>query len=245
MKVSIVFPAYNEEKRITNTLVAFDDFFNQKKEQDNLDYELLVVVNGTTDRTLEVVKKLQQNRPHIRMLNTPQGGKGWAIKLGFQDALTRDNDIIGFNDADMSTSPEEYYKLIRSISHVDGIIASRYMPGAVVTPPRPKIKRWGSKLFYEPLIRLLFGMKYYDYQCGAKIFKRHVISTIAPAITVHQWAIDLELLYLCKRNNYSVYEFPTVWVEKDGSKLRMFSSGMKMLTTLFALRWHYLKKNSL
>ena len=47
------------------------------------------------------------------MINTPEGGKGWAIKLGFQDALTRENDLIGFNDADMSTSPEEYYKLIK------------------------------------------------------------------------------------------------------------------------------------
>ena len=245
MKVSIVFPAYNEEQRITNTLVAFDDFFKQKKEQDNLDYELLVVINGTTDKTVQVVQRLQQSRPQICMINTPQGGKGWAIKLGFQDALTRDNDIIGFNDADMSTSPEEYYKLIRSLSNVDGIIASRYMPGALVIPPRPKIKRWGSRFFYEPLIRLLFGMNYYDYQCGAKIFKRPVITTITPDISVHQWAIDLELLYLCKRNNYSVYEFPTVWVEKDGSKLRMFSSGMKMLGTVCALRWQYFKKNNL
>lgn len=241
MKVSIVFPAYNEENRITNTLIAFDDFFKQKKDNEGLDYELLVAVNGTTDRTPEIVQTLQKDRPHICMINTPKGGKGWALKLGFQDALTRSNDIIGFNDADMSTSPEEYYKLIRSFAHSDGIIASRYMPGATVIPPRPKIKRWGSKLFYEPLIRMLYGLNYYDYQCGAKIFKRSVIDTIAPKITVDQWAIDLELLYLCKRNNYQIREFPTVWIEKDGSKLHMFRSGMKMLGTVVALRWRYLK----
>ncbi|CAN5185327.1 N/A [soil metagenome] len=242
MKVSIVFPAYNEEHRITNTLISFDDFFKQKKDQENLDYELLVVINNTTDNSPQIVQKLQETRPHIRMINTPQGGKGWAIKLGFQDALTRDNDVIGFNDADMSTSPEEYYKLIRSVANVDGIIASRYMPGATVIPPRPKIKRLGSRLVYEPLIRLLFGLNYYDYQCGAKLFKRAVIARIAPEITVRHWAIDLELLYLCKRHNYSIYEFPTVWVEKDGSKLHMFRSGMKMLGTVFALRWHYFRK---
>lgn len=245
MKISIVIPAYNEEKRITQTLIAFDDFFKQKKEQGDLNYELLVVVNGTTDNTPEVVKKLQENRNHIRMINTPQGGKGWAIKLGFQDALTRDNDVIGFNDADMSTDPEEYYKLITHLQTADGIIASRYIPGAVVIPPRPKIKRWGSKLFYEPLIKVLFGLNYYDYQCGAKIFKRPVIDHITPAISVQQWAIDLELLYLCKRNNYKIHEFPTVWIEKDGSKLKMFRSGMKMLGTVIALRWRYFKKNEI
>lgn len=244
MKVSIVIPAYNEEKRITQTLIAFDDFFKQKKEQNHLDYELLVVINGTTDSTSEVVAKLQENRSHIRMINTPQGGKGWALKLGFQDALTRDNDIIGFNDADMSTDPEEYYKLIAALAPTDGIIASRYMPGAIVIPPRPKIKRWGSRLFYEPLIRTLFGLNYYDYQCGAKIFKRSVIARIAPEISVRQWAIDLELLYLCNRNRYSVREVPTMWIEKDGSKLKMFRSGMKMLGTVVALRWYYFKKDN-
>ena len=207
MKVCIVFPAYNEERRIGNTLIAFDDFFKQKKEQDNVDYELLVVINGTTDRTAEVVQNLQKDREYIRMINTPQGGKGWAIKLGFQDALIRNNDIIGFNDADMSTSPEEYYKLIMAIDSFDGIIASRYMPEAIVIPPRPKIKRWGSKLVYEPLIRLLFGLNYYDYQCGAKLFKRNVVSVIAPKITVYQWAMDLELLYLCKLHKCTIVNF--------------------------------------
>lgn len=245
MKVSIVFPAYNEAQRITNTLIEFDNFFKKKKEHENLDYELLVVINGTTDNTPEIVQNLQETRSTICMINTPHGGKGWALKLGFQDALTRNNDIIGFNDADMSTSPEEYYKLIESLGNNDGMIASRYMPGAVVIPPRPKIKRWGSKLFYEPLIRLLFGLNYYDYQCGAKIFKRPVIDTIAPKITVKQWAIDLELLYLCKRHKYSVHEFPTVWIEKEGSKLHMFRSGIKMVGTVFSLRWFYLKNNTL
>lgn len=239
MKISIVFPSYNEEKRITTTLTAFDDYF---KEKNDLNYELLVVINGTTDNSPKIVQELQRNRPHIRMINTPQGGKGWAIKLGFEDALKRDNTIIGFNDADMSTSPDEYHKLIKSLTSADGIIASRYMPGATVIPPRPKIKRWGSRLFYEPLIRLLYGLNYYDYQCGAKIFKRPVVDMIARRISVYQWAIDLELLYLCKRHNFVVNEFPTVWIEKEGSKLQMFRSGMKMLSTVIALRWQYLFK---
>lgn len=242
MKVSIVIPAYNEESRIGQTLHEFDSFLKQKKNE-QFDYELLVVINGTTDNTESVVQQAQKTSDAIRYIVTPYGGKGWALKLGFQDALSRDNDIIGFNDADMSTSPQEYYKLIQLLK-ADGVIASRYMPGGVVIPPRPKIKRWGSRFVYEPLIRLLFGIKYHDYQCGAKIFKRRVVATIAPKITVKQWAIDLELLYLCKRNNYRIQEVPTFWVEKGGSKLRMFRSGMKMLSTVIGLRWYYFTHNS-
>lgn len=241
MKVSIVIPAYNEELRIGQTLREFDSFLKQKKSE-RFDYELLVVINGTTDNTQGVVQEMQKESSAIRFITTPQGGKGWALKLGFQDALTRDNDIIGFNDADMSTSPQEYYKLLQALT-ADGVIASRYMPGGVVIPPRPKIKRWGSRFVYEPLIRLLFGINYYDYQCGAKIFKRAVVDTIAPQITVKQWAIDLELLYLCKKHKYHIQEVPTFWVEKGGSKLRMFQSGMKMLGTVIGLRWYYFKHN--
>lgn len=241
MKVCIVIPAYNEEFRIRETLEQFDSYFNKKKDAD-FDYELLVVINGTTDNTEGVVQDIQKTSPAIKYIKTPQGGKGLALKLGFQDALTRDNDIIGFNDADMSTDPHEYYKLIEALGSYDGIIASRYMPGATVIPPRPKVKRWGSRFFYEPLIRILFGLNYYDYQCGAKIFKRRVVETIAPQITVKQWAIDLELLYLCKRNKYRIKEFPTVWIEKEGSKLHMFRSGMKMLATVISLRWYYFIK---
>ena len=239
MKLSIIIPAYNEEKRIASTLEAYNSYFSQKKNETDLDYELLVVVNGATDNTALVVREYQKNIPELLLIDIPQAGKGLAITVGFKDAVKRNNDLIGFNDADMSTSPEEFYELVNQINGFDGVIASRYMPGATVIPQRPKIKRWGSKLVYEPLIRTLFGLRYYDYQCGAKIFKKNVIQKIAPSLHVRQWAFDLELLYLCKKNNFRIKEVPTVWIDKAGSKLRMFRSGMRMLGTVLVLRWHY------
>src|SRR5204862_7163501 len=120
-------------------------------------------------------------------LELSQAGKGWAVKAGFLDALTRDNDAIGFVDADMATSPNAFYELVTQLHTADGVIASRYMPGARIYPPRPWIKRWGSKIFYESLIWLLFGMRYYDYQCGAKLFTRRVMQVVAPRLTIAQW----------------------------------------------------------
>lgn len=239
MKISIIIPAYNEENRISKTLHAYHEFFVQKKEEKGLDFELLIVINGTTDATPMVVQKLQITMPEILILELAHGGKGFAIIQGFKDALKRPNTLIGYVDADMATSPAAFYDLINHIDCYDGIIASRYMPGAMVIPPRPWIKRWGSKLFFESLTKLLFGIHYYDTQCGAKLFKQIVIEKVSSHLTVRQWAFDVELLYVCKRFNFTIKEFPTVWHDQIGSKLRMLRAGGKMLSTLLKLRWNY------
>jgi glycosyltransferase involved in cell wall biosynthesis len=238
MKISIIIPAYNEEERIGNTLRAYHAFFNERTKEGKLTSELVVVLNGCIDNTLAVVQKIQEQLNDIYVLESHQSGKGSAIKLGFENALTRPNDWIGFVDADMATSPEEFYKLILNADGYDGVIASRYMPTAQVYPPRPLIKRWGSKIFYESLIYLLFGLSYYDFQCGAKIFTRTALARIAPDLTIRQWAFDVELLYLCKRYGFRIKELPTIWYDQAGSKLRL-GAGLYMLSALIRLRLYY------
>jgi hypothetical protein len=168
----------------------------------------------------------------------PQAGKGLAIKAGFADALNRDNNLIGFVDADMATAPQAFYDLITNIHEYDGIIASRYMPGAHITPARPAYKRYGSRLIYEPFVWLLFGLSYYDLQCGAKLFKRKVLETITPQLTITQWAFDVELLYLCKKAGYKIKEIPTVWHDQANSKLTLLG-GLRMFSSLFKVWWQH------
>jgi glycosyltransferase involved in cell wall biosynthesis len=242
MKVCIVIPAYNEQKRIAATLKAYNQFFSDKKTTENLDYEILVLINGTTDATPAIVADLQKEMPNLLSREIKEGGKGLAVNVGFSDALTRPNDLIGFVDADMATSPQAFYDLIAHLDNYDGIIASRYMPGASVTPPRPFIKRWGSKLFFGSLVRILFGLRYYDTQCGAKVFKRKVMETIVPYLSVKQWAFDIELLSLCKKFGFTIKEFPTIWNDQEGSKLQTVSAGFAMIKTLFVLRRHQREK---
>ncbi len=235
MKLSIVIPAYNEENRIERTLRTYHQFFSAK----HMPFELLVVLNGCKDNTIGVVERVRKElATNILVINLPQAGKGLAIKAGFTDALTRDNDLIGFVDADMATRPEAYYDLITHIDGNDGIIASRYMPGAQISPPRPAYKRYGSKLVYEPLLWLLFGLSYYDFQCGAKLFTRETLETVTPQLTVTQWAFDAELLYLCKKAGYTVIEIPTVWEDQAESKLTL-KGGIRMLGSLFKVRWQH------
>lgn len=235
MKLAIIIPAHNEEHRIGATLKAYGTFLRTVAPGSRI----LVAMNACSDNTLGVVQQMQQLYPEISYIHLDEGGKGYAVKEGFKEALTYDCEYIGFVDADMATSPQEFYKLAQVMPMYDGVIASRYMPGAVVTPPRPWIKRWGSKIFYESLVKLLFGIYYYDYQCGAKLFTKHVVATIVPYMHVRQWAFDVELLYLCKRFNFKIKEIPTEWHDQSDSKLQIMRSGLKMLTSVIALRLYY------
>ena len=230
MNIRIIIPAHNEEQRIKRTIQEYCNYFAKK-----WNVEVLVVLNGCTDNTLSVVKEQCKAFPKLSFIDLAEAGKGLALKAGFQHISHQDNELIGFVDADMATVPAEFEKLVINIGDFDGIIASRYMPGASVYPPRPWIKRWGSKLFYEPLVWLLFGFSYYDFQCGAKVFRRSVINAIAEKIITKHWAIDVELLYLAKKHGFRIREFPTTWHDQEGSKLRV-RHGLDMIVSLLKIK---------
>lgn len=237
--VCIVMPAYNEQERIKKTLETYGAYFSKVT---SARVTILVVVNGTTDRTVEVIQRVQKRYPFICYVDIPQAGKGLAIKTGFEVAVASSHpryDLIGFVDADMATRPEHYHELIQKIGDADGIIASRYMPGALVDPPRPRIRRWGGALVFRPLVRALFGLSYYDTQCGAKLFKRKLIAKVTPHLTAKQWAFDVELLYLSKKFGFNVIEVPTVWTEMSGSKLKLTTAGTRMIGSLFSIWKHH------
>jgi len=235
-KISIIIPAHNEEKRIKKTIKTYYDFFHSNAVACKVHAHFIIVLNGCVDNTLRVIEECSKTRPHISIINIIESGKGLAVKTGFASALAQDSEIIGFVDADMATSPHYYYDLITHLKNHDSIIASRYMPGSYVSPKRPFVKQWGIKLVYNSLIRVLFNLNFHDYQCGAKLFKRHVITAILPHLTTHKWAFDVELLYLCALYNFSIHEVPTTWLDQAGSKLNVMGSGIRMLYSLFEMK---------
>src|SRR3989344_7219027 len=158
-RVSIVIPAYNEEKRIGNTLKQYSDYFENLRKKNLLKYEILVVINNTSDNTEKIVKNSQKLNKNIKYLNLIKGGKGYAVIEGFKDALKRPNTLIGFIDADMSTKPDAFHSLIKNIGNSDGIIASRYIMGSVVSP-KNTLPRIISSRIYNILIRTIFLIPY-------------------------------------------------------------------------------------
>ncbi|MEK6817721.1 MAG: glycosyltransferase [Nanoarchaeota archaeon] len=168
-KISIIIPAYNEEKRIGKTLEQNLKFFKELQKKKILDFEIIVVVNGSRDKTIDIVKEFSKKNKELKYLNLKRGAKGYAVIEGFKEALKSDSNLIGFKDADMATSPEAYYDLIKNIGNADGIIASRYVDGAIINP-KPTLERRIASRIYNLFIRFLFFLPYRDTQCGAKIF---------------------------------------------------------------------------
>lgn len=217
MKLSIVIPAYNAGCIIGQTLEAYSKHFDSLKKSKKLDYEIVVVINNTRDNTEEIVKSWQKKNKNIHYLNLRQGGKGYAVIEGFKDAIKRDNDLIGFVDVDMSTKPEEFSRLALQVKDSDGVIASRYLPGAKVNP-KPGLKRIILSRLYNIWIRALFFTPYKDTQCGAKIFRKEAIASVVQNLTITKWAFDVDLLYNLRKQGYrNIKEVPTVWGSSDYS----------------------------
>jgi len=234
-KVSIIMPAYNEEKRIGKTLESYSDFFEKRRKNKELDYEIMVVINNTIDRTEEIVRKFSNKNKRIKYLNLKQGGKGFAVIEGFKDALKRNNNLIGFVDADMSTSPEEFLKIIKYASRHGAAIADRYIKGAKVYPPNTFRRLIVSRIF-NIIVRFLFFMPYRDTQCGAKVFRKEIIEKVLPKLSFSKWAFDVDLIYNVKKLGFKIKPVPTIWVDKEYSKINLWKAGPWMALGIIRLR---------
>jgi len=232
MKLSIIIPAHNEEGRIGKTLKDYGDFFRKKYKKN---FEIIIVLNGCVDNTIQIVKKYAKTFSQIRCLNFKQSGKGFAIIEGFKIAK---GDLIGFTDADDSTSAEEFDKLAEKINGLNGIIASRYVKGAVVHPKQP-LQRIIVSRVGNLIIRLLFHLKIKDTQCGAKLFRKNTIKKILPALGTTEWGFDIDLLYQIKKNNFGIKEMPILWKEGGGSKLKILKASLQTLFAVIKLRLIY------
>jgi glycosyltransferase involved in cell wall biosynthesis len=232
MFLSIVIPAYNEEKRISETLEKYLCFYNH-----NDSAEFIIVLNGCQDNTLGIVSSFKKKYPaKIQIIEIKEAGKGRAVRKGFQMA---NGELIGFVDADGATDPDEFGKLVKNINGFDGAIASRWKRGSEVI--NRNFFRKIVSLCFVLLVRLIVWLPFLDTQCGAKVFKKEVIDTILQKLKVNDMAFDVEVLYQCKIFNFKIKEVPSRWVDKDssgflGSPFKVLSSGIRMLITLINIR---------
>lgn len=234
-KISIIIPAYNEEKRIGKTLEQNLKFFKEIKKKKILDFEIIVVVNGSQDKTIEIVKNFAKKNKELKYLNLKRGAKGYAVIEGFKEALKSNSNLIGFKDADMATKPEAFYELIKNIGNADGIIASRYVKGSIINP-KPTLERIFASRIFNFMIKILLGLKFKDTQCGAKLFKRNALEKTIPKITFSQLAFDVDILYTMKKLGFKIKEIPTVWSDEEYSKVNFAKSGPKMALAVIRLR---------
>jgi glycosyltransferase involved in cell wall biosynthesis len=214
--VSIIIPAYNEEKRIEPTIQKYLSYY-QSQYPNN--FEILVVLNGCTDNTLAIVKKYADKHDEIHYLNYPEPiGKGGAIAKGFKYAK---GEFVGYTDADMSTRPEIMHRLLRVIEvlpDVECVIGSRELNNSKVVG-KENARKIMSKGFNFG-VNFLFNLGIKDTQCGAKLLRKEVINKILPSLTVTNMAFDVNLLVDVKRANGDIIEVPIEWEDADKSTIK-------------------------
>lgn len=239
--ISVVIPAYNEEKNIGRTLVKIVDYFNKKRARP---YEIIVVDDGGSDKTAEKVNYLIRKNKRIKLLkNGKNRGKGYSVKRG---VLCAKYPLILFSDADLSTPIEELDKFVDLIQKYDMVIASRNLKESDIQSKQPFYRAILGK-FFALIVNILIFSDFKDTQCGFKLFKKDVVKEVFPLQTFNGFSFDVEVLCIAKKKKYSIKEAPVVWMSSNKSEvsplkdpIRMFRDVLKI--KLNSMRGYYSKR---
>jgi dolichyl-phosphate beta-glucosyltransferase len=232
--LSVIIPAYNEEKRIGETLVKINDFL---KKQD-YSSEILVVDDGSTDKTVQVSEAL--NIDILRLVkNEKNMGKGAATRNGIMNAK---GDLMLFSDADLSTPIEEVIDLIDSIKHgADVAIGSRALPESEIIIHQPWYREMMGRVF-NLFVKALCLKGIQDSQCGFKLFKAEVAQKVFNEQRLTGFAFDVEILMLTRRSGWTIDEVPVKWYNSPATRVSPIKDALKMFTDLLKLRKMYGKR---
>jgi dolichyl-phosphate beta-glucosyltransferase len=234
---SIILPAYNESARITATL---DKILAHSTER-GWNVEVIVVNDGSSDRTAEIVLEYAKKHAALRLLENPGNrGKGFSVRNGMLHAK---GDILLFSDADLSSPIEEADKLFAAIvKGADIAIGSRWIDARLQIRRQPLYRRLFGRIFNLAL-RCVLGLQFKDTQCGFKAFTRRSAQAIFPQQKIERWGFDPELLYLARKFGFAVSEVPVAWSHREGTRIHPLRDGVRMFVELLRIRWYALKGN--
>ncbi|MFY9645959.1 MAG: dolichyl-phosphate beta-glucosyltransferase [Terriglobales bacterium] len=229
---SFIIPAYNESVRIRPTLHAL---LRYAREQ-NWDIEVLVVNDGSTDDTAQIVREYSKSHPQVLLVENPGNrGKGFSVRNGMEHAS---GDICLFTDADLSSPMTEAQKLFDAIgAGADVAIGSRWLRVELQTERQPLYRQLFGRIFNLSL-RLILGLRFADTQCGFKAFRRDAALRIFPLQRIERWGFDPEILFLAQRAGLRVDEVPVLWAHSEGTRLHPFRDGLRMFVEVLRIRWN-------
>ena len=234
-QVSIVIPAYNEERRLERTLEQVLRCIHER----GWNAEVLVVDDGSTDRTAAVVQHWQSAHPHLFLIENPGNrGKGYSVRNGL---LQASGEIVMFTDADLSSPIEEAERLFEAIdAGADVAIGSRWLDRQKQTRHQPLYRRFFGRC-YNWLTRTVMGLPYKDTQCGFKAFRREAAQAIFRLQTIERWGFDPEILFIAQKLGFRTVEVPVTWGHDERSRISYLRDGTQMLREMMEIRSNSLR----
>lgn len=232
-ELSIVIPAYNEELRLPTTLERIAAYAKQSDRE----VEVLVVDDGSTDRTAAVAESFRSKIPALRLVsNARNRGKGFSVRHGVEQSHGR---IVLFTDADLSAPIEEADKLIDALEHFDLAIGSRAVNRGLITAHQSAFREFAGILFNK-VVRVSLRLPFVDTQCGFKAFLRERCRILFEQQTIERFGFDPELLYLARHHGLRAVEIPVRWGHSPATKVSMLRDSMQMFLDVFKIRWNSL-----
>ena len=233
--LSIVIPAYNEEKRIGRSLDGVLAFLVTQ----SYSTEVIVVDDGSSDETKRRVSERKQtynNAGHDLhvITNTPNRGKGYSVKRGLTEAR---GEVVLFSDADFSSPIAEAPKLIDPIAQgiADVTFGSRALNRELIGVHQPLLRDFGGRVF-NFFMKTITGLKFKDTQCGFKAFRRERALSVFKLQSIERFGFDPEVLYIAKKQGLRLLEVPVVWNDSEGTTVSYFSDSVRMFTDLIRIR---------
>lgn len=230
--LSIVVPAFHEARRLPPTIAALAEFFRDFTRS----FEVLIVVERSTDGTLEIAAALAAQQAHFHVIdNGPQRGKGHAVRAGMQRAR---GEIVFFMDADLSVPLAEVPAFLRRFEEqpeVDVLVGNRQHAQSRITRRQAALREGMGKIFNR-LLQSFALVALRDTQCGFKAFRRAACREIFARQTLDGFAFDVEVLLLAERLGYKIEDRPVEWINSPESKVQIFRDSWRMLLDAWRIR---------
>ena len=201
--------------------------------------EVIVVNDGSTDATADVVRAFAANAPEVRLIENPGNrGKGYSVRAGMLQAL---GEVVMFTDADLSAPIEEAERLFAAIADgADIAIGSRWLESGRQTHRQPLYRQFFGRCF-NAVTRVVMGLHFADTQCGFKAFTREAAQTVFQLQTIERWGFDPEILFIALKRGFWIVEVPVSWAHDERTRMSYLKDGMKMLEEIAIIRWNALR----
>ncbi|HZU87466.1 MAG TPA: dolichyl-phosphate beta-glucosyltransferase [Anaerolineaceae bacterium] len=225
---SLILPVHNEEDRLPGALDKAEAFFATQP----FSVEILVVENGSQDRTLEIARQYAQRLPYVRVFHEERRGKGLAVQRGMMEAK---GEYRFFADVDYSMPIDQVVQFLPPLLLDSQVtIASREAKGAV-RYGEPRYRHLIGRVF-NTLVRWFALPGLQDTQCGFKCFRGDIADAVFPLQTITGWTFDVEVLYIARLMGYRIQEVPVPWYYNGNSKVRVMKDSLRMFSDLLAIR---------